>query len=137
MSRRHTSQQIVHSPLTRKKISRHMKEHTLTLPWIISFDYKRSLLTIILTCTEHTSTNSLTCFSAKRMLRKKKEASYRLLFDDYLHSWYVVYVTIKRHEFAKLFKNSFTYKKNEFIRPSNVSSTSKFAEDEIISKKLL
>ena len=117
MSWRHKSQQIVHSPLTRKKISRQMKEHTLTLPWIISFDYKRSLLTIILTCTDHTSTNSLTCFSVKRMLPKKKEGTYRLLIDDYLHSWYVVYVTIKRHEFAKLFKNSFTYQKTNLYDP--------------------
>ena len=36
----------------------------------------------------------------------------------------------KKYIFAKLFKNSFTFKK-QFIRPSNVFSTSKFAEDRI------
>ena len=46
------------------------------------------------------------------MSAKKKEGTYRLLFDDYLHSWYVVYVTIKTHKLAKLFKNSVTCNNN-------------------------
>ena len=45
------------------------------------------------------------------MLAKKQEGTYRLLFEDYLNSWYVVYVTIKTYKFSKLFKKLFTYKK--------------------------
>ena len=88
-----------------------MKDRILTCPQIISFDYKRPLLTMILTCPKLKSTNLLTYFTVKRMSPKKKEGTYRQLFDDYFHYWYVVYLTIKRHKFAKLFKNSFTYKK--------------------------
>ena len=88
-----------------------MKERNLTLPRIISLDYKKPLMTIIVPCTEHKSTNQLTCFSMKRMSAKKKEGTYRPLVDNYLHSWYVVHVDMKTHIFAKLFKNSFTYKK--------------------------
>ena len=115
MSRRHKSQKIIHSPLAYKQISRQMKEHNQTLPRIISFDYKRPLMTIILTCTEHKSTNQLTCFSVKRMSAKKKERTYRPFIDDYLNSWYVVHVDMKTHIFEKLFKRSFTYKKIMYL----------------------
>ena len=98
-------------PLTREQISRQMTDRNLTLPRIISINYKRPLMTIILTCTEHKSTNQLTCFSVKRMSAKKKEGTYRLLFDEYLHSWNVVHVDMKTHIFAKLFKKSFTCNK--------------------------
>ena len=54
---RHNYQNIIHPLLTRKQILRQMKDRYLTLPRIISFDYKRPLLPIILTCTEHKSTN--------------------------------------------------------------------------------
>ena len=43
--------------LTYTQILRQMKERNLTLPRIISFDYKRPLMKFILTCTEHKSTN--------------------------------------------------------------------------------
>ena len=36
------------------------------------------------------------------MSAKKKEGTYRPLVEDYLHSWYVVYVTKEKHIFAKL-----------------------------------
>ena len=57
MSRRHKSQKIIHPPLTYKQIVRQIEERNVTLPRIISIDYKRPLMTIILTCTENKSTN--------------------------------------------------------------------------------
>ena len=54
---KHNSQKNIHPLLMRKQISRKMKERNLTLPRIISFAYKIPLMTIILTYTEHKSTN--------------------------------------------------------------------------------
>ena len=52
-------------------------------------------MTITLRCNQLEYIDYLTCFSVKIMLAKKKERTSSLLFDDYLHSWYVVYTVIK------------------------------------------
>ena len=116
-----TIKKIIDPLLTRKRISHQMKERTLTLPRIISFDYKRPLMIIILTCIQYKSTNCITCFSVKIIPAKKKEGAYRLLLDTFLHSWYVVYVTIKTHKCENFPKNKLHTNKI-FIRPTYLSN---------------
>lgn len=72
---------------------------------------------ITLTCAQLKYVNYLTFLFVKIMSPKKKDGISCLLFDDYLHSWCVVYVTIKRNIFAKFFKNSATYQKNNVYDP--------------------
>ena len=49
-----------------------------------------------------TSTNYVTFFSVKWISAKEKEGTSRLLFEDYFHSSYILYVTIKTHKFVNV-----------------------------------